>query len=220
MIFEPRTKAPAKDDPNWYSDKNVFTKCGYGMPNCTTYVQGDWLSRYNADTYCRHNAGGWIEEAKEKGKYKISQTPKLGAIAVWKIPGTENNGHVAIVEKIENNADIDTSNSAYKGTEWWRETFRAGFNYNWTSKKTGKKYIFQGFILPPVEQKEQSATLYATAKLQFRSEARYGKKLGYIEKGGEFYYDGHYYVVAGTKWLRGIYNSELGWVSARYMKLD
>jgi len=213
MIYEPRTKAPNKDDPNWYSDRNVFhckDKTGerpYKMPNCTTYVQGDWLSRYDIDTLCRGNAGGWIDEAKKKGKYKISQTPKLGAIAVWKIPGTKNSGHVAIVEKIENNADIVTSNSAYKGTPWWLETFKAESNYAWTSSKTGKRYELQGFILPPCECREPEKDMTVVGMPILRLKAgKKGKGIIGMKEKWVFHYLGIYDIIDSEKWLYGYYN--------------
>ena len=219
-VYVPQTKAPKKGNPYYDSDKNIFHASGFPRPNCTTQVEGEWMERYGVPTGCLSCAGGWIDDIKKYNlKWKVSQTPALGAIAVWKIQGTKEDGHVATTEQIFENVDINTSNSAYKGTMWWLERFKAGFNYNWTSKITGKKYIFQGFILPPVEQKEQPATLHATARIQFRRNPDdIGNRFDSLNKGDEFLYDGTFKIVKNTKWLRGIHSGVLGWASARFLR--
>ena len=51
------------------------------------------------------NAYEWWESNKRTGKYKYGTEPKVGAIAVWNssLPGSGGCGHVAVVEKIDNN---------------------------------------------------------------------------------------------------------------------
>jgi len=221
MEFTPRLTAPSLTDPNYYSTKNIFTACGYGMENgnCTAYSHGRFMEECGADSFCRGNAGGWIEEALKKGKYEVSMTPALGAIAVWKIPNTKDSGHASIVEQILARADILTSNSAYKGTVFYLQTFKAAQKYAWRSNITGKKYEFQGFILPPVVFDDPKATFITSAAVQFRRDPKSPKnRLENIPKGATFMYDGKFEIVNGIKWMRGVYDSELGWVSGLYLK--
>lgn len=158
MKYEPRLVAPELDNEFYYSNKNIFTACGYGAHdgegNCTWYAHARYMENFNADSECRGNAGGWVDEIKKKQANhkttkKISDTPELGAIIVWKNPGTANNGHVAVVEEIYANGDIKTSNSAWNSTLFYLQKHKKADGYNWKSSKTGKVYEFQGFILPP-----------------------------------------------------------------------
>lgn len=220
MEFIRRTVAPTKDNENYYSNKNIFYACGYGMANCTCYVQGRWLELSGEDTKCRHNAGGWIEEARKSGK-KIGTKPALGAIVVWKIPNTDSDGHVAVVEAIKSNGDIICSNSAYKGTEWYEQTFKASSAYGWTSSKTGKKYVFQGFILPSKPFTEVKNFLTVTGSLYLRERPdKNSKSIIVMHKGDSFLYDGQFENVNGTKWLHGqhVLTGKVGWASSKYIK--
>ena len=158
MTFERRRTAPEKDNEFYYSNKNIFYACGYGMPNCTAYAHGRYMEICGEDSKCRGNAGNWLSEAKSRGR-KTSSSPALGSIAVWKIPGTKDSGHVAVVEGILPNGDIITSNSAYKGTLWYEQIFKKSDGYNWISSITGKKYEFQGFILPPKTVSKKPSSL-------------------------------------------------------------
>ena len=235
MVYERIRKSPEIGDPCFDSNKNIFHREGYPRPNCTTYVQGVWLKVFGIDTYCRHNAGGWIDDAKKAKKYKISMTPKLGAIAVWKIPGTQNDGHVAIVEEIKNNGDIITSNSGwtnkpseFKTMMWYEAEYIAQKGYNWTSNKSGKYYEFIGFIIPPVTTKEHEALFKVSAPSPLRMGA--GKKhraICAMKKNQTFQFDGQYDIIDQTKWLHGFYitNNEHnvpirfgGWVEAKNLR--
>lgn len=53
------------------------------------------------------------------------------------------NGHVAIVEEINENGDIVTSNSAWQSTFFYTDNLLKSNNYNFTG------YTFQGFIYNP-----------------------------------------------------------------------
>ncbi len=225
MLYEPRLSAPKKTEELLFSDKNFFTKHGYPMNNCTTYCWGEWMRRVGKSIGCRGCAGGWIWEVGYRNLgWKISQTPVLGAVAVWKVKGVKLDGvrtagHVAMVEQIRANGDIITSNSAYKGTMFYLQELKAGFKYAWTSKITGKEYEFLGFICPPINFTEEPKKLHATASIQFRRNAENTKdRFENIPKDGEFLYDGNFKLIKGTKWLRGIHNSLLGWASAIFLR--
>lgn len=148
--FTSRLTAPDTTSKYWYSD-NPFYKSGYGLPNCTCYAFGRFyeltgskprLSWGNAEDWYGYTADG----------YKRGQTPKLGAIICWRKGVAGNNadgaGHVAVVEKINADGSIVTSNSAWKGTRFYTQTLAKPY-------ALGSAYTLQGFIYPPVEFEEE-----------------------------------------------------------------
>lgn len=119
--FAARMDPPKKDNPYFYSDKNVFYKHGYGMPNCTAYAWGRAYEILKKEPkLCIYDAYKWFDYNKANGYYKYGQTPKLGAIACYKYKGY-NSGHVAVVEKIIGNT-VYYSNSAYSGENFYINT--------------------------------------------------------------------------------------------------
>ncbi len=138
---------------HWYSNRNPFFACGYGLPNCTCYAFGrfDELTG-NAHLLPTGNAGDWFHHVNN---LQVGQKPRLGAIVCWSGGGY---GHVAVVEEILPNGDIVTSNSGYdrnyKNPEndcplyFWTEVCKKADGYlsEW-EKSMG--YILQGFIYPP-----------------------------------------------------------------------
>lgn len=159
--FKPRLTAPAKTNKNYYSDKNIFYACGYGMPNCTAYAWGRLLelTGKSYDKLCG-NAEDWWAVA-EKAGLKRGNTPKLGAIVCWKAGKVKNSsdgaGHVAVVEEVKNNGDIVVSNSAWKGTEFYLMTITKASGYVYNASRQ-----LQGFIYCGVEFDTQSSTSSAS----------------------------------------------------------
>lgn len=90
------------------------------------------------DTSLR-NADTWFDYAVAHGQ-PTGQTPRLGAIMVWKYTGSHANegGHVAIVEAIDGTT-VTTSNSAYGGRYFYTQVLT--FPYEWSAYTD-----FQGFI--------------------------------------------------------------------------
>lgn len=118
--YTPRLTAPAKNNQYYYSDKNIFYKYGYGMPNCTAYAYGrayEILGK--APNLCPYDADEWYDYNKSNKYYSYGSAPKLGAVACWSYNG--GGGHVAVVEKIENNT-ITFSNSAWSGENFYLTT--------------------------------------------------------------------------------------------------
>ena len=163
--FTPRLTAPSTTDKYWrHTSKGGLNECihisgGSCLPNCVGYAWGRFyeiigerpaLSRCNAEMWYGNTADG----------YKRSSTPALGAIACWSKGAVGNEadgaGHVAIVERIEANGDIVTSNSAYGGSRFYTQTYKKSAGYSFGA------YKFQGFILPPVQIKD--TTPAATSK--------------------------------------------------------
>ena len=147
--FVPRKSAPAKDN-RFYHQDNIFYKCGYGMPNCTAYAWGRFFELTGQyPKLSTANAENWFD--KNDG-YERGQTPKLGAIAVWakgKIGvSSDGAGHVGAVEEIESDGTINTSNSAWKGTNFYMKKIKPPYHLN--------GFTFLGFIYPPVKFDEDT----------------------------------------------------------------
>lgn len=144
MEFKERLTAPTKSNNYYYKD-NIFYKSGYGLPNCTAYAWGRFYELSGQyPRLCTANAENWFKYTKDG--YSRGQVPKLGAIAVWSkgIIGknTDGAGHVAVVEKINSDGSIVTSNSGWKCSLFWLNTYSKGY--------AKKGYRFEGFIYNPV----------------------------------------------------------------------
>ena len=123
------------------------TKAGANvLANCVGYANGRFAEIIGKDCIeyqliC--NAENFIEKAKGYG-LQISSTPTLGGIMVWEGKGSLA-GHVAIVERIDSNNQIFTSESAYNGSAFYNKT-RYNCNGNWDM---GSNYSFRGCIVNP-----------------------------------------------------------------------
>lgn len=144
--FKPRFTAPNSNN-NYYYKNNPYYQSGYGLPNCTCYAFGRFweLLGGSKPTLSLRNAESWW---KENDGYKRGQTPKLGAVICWRkgVVGVEEDGagHVAIVEQINADGSIVTSNSAWKGALFYTQTLKPPY-------ALGGTYVLQGFIYPPKE---------------------------------------------------------------------
>lgn len=142
--FTQRKAAPTKNNKYYYED-NLFYQSGYGLPNCTCYAWGRFyeLIGKKPTGLATSNAENWYKDSRG---YEKGQTPKLGAIICWRKGklhySKDGAGHVAIVEHINNDGSFITSNSAYKGTLFYRKTIKKNCKLN--------GYTFEGFIYPPI----------------------------------------------------------------------
>lgn len=149
--YNPRLTAPETDNKNYitlkYGGYNYCINISNGsvLPNCVGYMWGRWreiLGKY-------HQLGRGNAENVYIGLdgYERGTTPKLYAVACWKQGKTQNTkdgyGHVAIVEKINEDGTVLVSDSAYGGARFRTVT------YPKTMKKNG--FTFQGFIYLPEE---------------------------------------------------------------------
>lgn len=171
--FTPRLTAPSKTDKRFMNyNYGGYNTCitmdkatGYVMPNCVGYAQGRLLEILGAKAVnwklpaC--NAEDWYEIAQKTG-FKVGQTPKLGAVIVWRAGethnGTDGAGHVAVVEQIKANGDIVTSNSAYNGTEFYTKTITKASGYTYASNRP-----LLGFIYCGLEFEEETSPEHITA---------------------------------------------------------
>lgn len=165
--FNARLTEPSTSDKNWIkSTKGGYNYCieiknGSCLPNCVGYAWGRWrelLGKYH--NLSRGNAENWYGNTGDG--YKRGKTPKLGAVICWskgKVGnGNDGAGHVAIVEKINSDGSIVTSESGYNTYRFKTKTYKKSNNYY-----LGSKYTFQGFIYPPVEFEEEKTTTTTTS---------------------------------------------------------
>ena len=149
-VFVSRLSEDGLSTSSYYNSDNPFYKSGYGLPNCTCYAWGRFwecqgtsgsrpaLSLGNAEDWWGHTSDG----------YQRGQTPRLGAVICWSKGQAGDNsdgaGHVGIVEAVNDDGTIVTSESAYNG--YYFRTKKRNPTANWD----GGDYTFQGFIYNPV----------------------------------------------------------------------
>ena len=132
---------------------------GDTLPNCTAYAWGRFyeilgsrpkLSTGNAEDWYGYTADG----------YERGNTPSLGAIICWEGKGSAA-GHVAVVEKINDDGSIVTSESGWNSSAYWWLTDRTNSNGNWGASSN---YVFQGFIYSPTEVVTPNAGVISVKK--------------------------------------------------------
>lgn len=142
--FTPRLTAPLSTNSFYYSNLNVYYASGYGMPNCTAYAYGRVLELASLNgVYADFqgfagNGGTWGDAGYIGNNWTKSNTPKLGSIAVFTQAG--HDGHVAVVEEIHDDGTVTTSNSAWKGTNFWTDRINV---------KSYGTYNFKYYLYPP-----------------------------------------------------------------------
>lgn len=124
FVFEPRlTQAGMEGSPYWYSDGNPFYAAGFGLPNCTCYAWGRWweITGERPTKLSLGNGNTWWERSIANG-VPHGSTPQLGAIVCFWYSDDDGGGHVAVVEQINADGSIVTSNSAWGGTYFYTQT--------------------------------------------------------------------------------------------------
>ena len=158
--YKPRLTAPSTTDKNYIKTTSggynycIEIKNGSCLPNCVGYAWGRWreiLGKYH--NLSRGNAENWWGNTGDG--YLRGQTPKVGAVMCWR-KGLAGNaadgaGHVAIVERINDDGSITYSQSNYGGTRWELKT--KSYPYS-----LGSSYTFQGFIYLPISFEENTNT--------------------------------------------------------------
>lgn len=140
------------------------------LANCVGYANGRFNEIYNEITGNRSNkyntlncnAENFIERARNAG-LEVGQTPRAGAIMCWQkgatLSGSDGAGHVAVVERVNSDGSVYTSESGYGSSAFWNQT-RYNNNGRWG---IGSGYTFRGFIYNPAV-KETQPTPAATPK--------------------------------------------------------
>ena len=149
MSYNPRLTEPSSNDLNWiHTSKGGKNSCilitgNSVLPNCVGYAWGRFmevlgstpkLARTNAENWYNYNDG-----------YERGSEPRLGAVLCFAKGkagvSSDGAGHVAIVEKINTDGSIVTSNSDYGGKRFFTRIF--------TKPYSMRGYTFQGFIYNP-----------------------------------------------------------------------
>lgn len=149
FIFKPRLTTDGMGGSKyWYSDGNPFYAAGYGLPNCTCYAYGRWweLTGERPTDLSLGNANTWWDIGLERG-IPHGSTPQLGAIICFYYSDADGGGHVAVVEQINSDGSIVTSNSAYGGTYFYTQTLYPP-DYKTESGWPSYGYV-QGFLYLP-----------------------------------------------------------------------
>jgi hypothetical protein len=109
--------------------------------NCVGYAHGRFAEVMGENTcnLSTANAGEWWYYTQDG--YERGNEPRLGAVVCWNKPGDA--GHVAVVEQVNPDGSIVTSNSAYNSTRFYTQTLYPP-DYTWSSY-----YHLQGFIYNP-----------------------------------------------------------------------
>ena len=136
-----RKVAPEIDNPHYYSNDNIFYKVKLAPPytsggNCTWYAYGrtyELTGEIPTEAGFIGNGYEWWQANKISGKYRYGSTPKVGAIAVWKssLPGSGGSGHVAVVEKIEDNKVYISESTWHGGIFKYTQIYNTEYLYGY-----------------------------------------------------------------------------------------
>ena len=164
MSFTPRFTIPEKGNPYYNTKSNGgYSSAIKGKPtesgldvlrNCVGYAYGRFNEIVGAGKMvylAPVNAEQFIIAVQKYGQpLTIGTTPKLGACMVWgqgsTSTGSDGAGHVAIVEQINGDGSIVTSESGYNAKKAFWTQKRTNSDGRWGQ---GKNYNFLGFIYNP-----------------------------------------------------------------------
>ena len=165
MAFSVRTSKPGAGNKNFTrSATGGWNTCIQGNPtdrqcdvlaNCVGYASGRFneiINQVRGTSGCTYktlncNAENFIERALAAG-LKIGSTPRVGAIMCWQkgsLSSSDGAGHVAIVERVNSNSSVYTSESGYGSSAFWNQT-RSNSDGKWG---LGSSYGFRAFIYLP-----------------------------------------------------------------------
>ena len=146
MPFTPRLDDTGMmGNPWWYSAGNIFYAAGYGLPNCTCYAYGRYAEIRSAFANLPGgDAGDWYNAATS---FNRGSAPQLGAVMCYTSPSGTFPGHVSVVEEINIDGTLTTSNSGWGGPYFWTANVDPlnGYLEPWM-RSGGRDYVFQGFI--------------------------------------------------------------------------
>ena len=178
-MFKPRLTIPEKGNPYYNTKKNGgYSEAIEGKPcearltvlrNCVGYAYGRFNEIVGAGKMvylAPVNAEKFIQYMNHKTKgVKSGMTPKLGACMVWQagktLNGSDGAGHVAIVEQINADGSVITSESGYNAKKAFWTQRRDNANGRWGESKNFK---FLGFIYNPAVETEPEAIYHVVVK--------------------------------------------------------
>lgn len=220
-----RTTKPANNKFYIRKANGGYSLCIKGKPtdpkanvlsNCVGYACGRFNEIIGKMKYpeLNCNAENFIERAKSIG-LKISNKPVLGGIMVWQkgsLSGNDGVGHVAIVERVDNDNQIYTSESAYGGRAFYNVT-RKNTNGRWGA---GSAYKFRGCIINPAIEEPENKKF---KKYYIRVTANVLN----VREGAGTNYKVVKTIKKGEKWLirdekNGWGKIRIGWIKLSYTK--
>lgn len=160
-MFKPRLTRP--ESGNKYYIRKVsggYSPAIKGSPtdkdcdvlhNCVGYAWGRFheIAGVTTSLFDPVNAENLFANAQSHG-LKTGTVPKLGALIVWQkgatLSGSDGAGHVAVVEQINADGSIVTSESGYNAAKPFWTTHRTNADGNWNG---GTGYKFLGFVYQP-----------------------------------------------------------------------
>ncbi len=164
--FYPRTSKPVSGNKNFITTgAGGWNTCVKGYPqdkdcnvlaNCVGYASGRFneiINNIRGTSKCTYtklccNAENFIEKAVAAGLQTGSE-PRVGAIGCAQkgatLSGKDGAGHVWIVEKVNDDGSIYTSESGYGSKAFWNQT-RKNTNGRWG---LASAYTFRAFIYLP-----------------------------------------------------------------------
>ena len=167
-----------------YPNGNPFSRVSKtgGIGNCTWWAWGRFKEVYNEATGKNlswtagaGNAGSFYRIMGKAG-YKTGQTPKPGAIICWSYNGIKNgdSGHVAFVEQVYKNGDIEVSQSGYSSgcMANAKHTKSSNYKFSWNGA------VFNGFIYNRVEFTNPDGTVAAVSATADHPKSWYINKYG------------------------------------------
>ena len=200
MSYVPRLVAPSATDPWWiHVSRGGFNSCividqktGSCIPNCVGYAWGRFSELLGQpSTLCRGNAGTWFNYVQDG--YQRGQIPQEGAVMCFSKPGEA--GHVCIVEKVNKDLSVVTSESGYMTTRFWVGSRKPPYNYS--------GYMFQGFIYNPNAYKSKLDLFLETAESQVNQPGSWTFKTAGIASNQSW---AAAFVVACAKSVEGLIN--------------
>lgn len=183
------------------------------MPNCTAYA---WGRAYEIlgkrPDLSLSDAGKWYQYNKENNFYPYGKSPKVGAIACF---DNSDGGHVAVVEKIENNT-ITFSNSAYGGSNFYLSY--ADVN----DKNPGQNgWKFQGYIYlrenyDQLTSLNSMRTVSCDYGLNLRSCVGLNSEIIQVIPENSQIFISNVYSLDGYTWGKTSYNGKIGYCVIEY----
>lgn len=225
MTYTPRLTAPSITDKNYINvDKGGKNKAikissitGSVLPNCVGYCWGRWLEILGeAPKLSINGARRWYDIDKNDG-YKRGDKPKLGAVACWNWDENfqEQGGHVAIVERINDDGTMLLSQSNYGGKRFETVTKKIGADITYTLKGKSVRKPFQGFIYLPIEFTNKKKVVNTLDNFPLKDRpSKSGKTLANMT----FYktvevIEENYTYADGYKWDKIVYNGITGYAT-------
>ena len=189
--YKPRLVAPSYSNKYYikttYGGYNkaelINKKTGSVLPDCTGAAHGLFLeAAKNTNPACDNLHTGDAKNYWYKNDgYERGQTPRVGAIACWEMPG-ERYGHIGTVVEIKNGS-IHSAMSELDGVRWYYRLIpKKNGTYDYSTKKYN--WHFLGFIYNPYILVPIGTAKVKTNNLRIRRlPSTRSKIMGYVENG-------------------------------------